>query len=76
VSSAELARASQSSRAPLLPGVPGHLSGFRWYQAEEEEICDLFCYAIAKFSFLYAAPIAALFSAARPVSPARDKEDN
>jgi hypothetical protein len=34
------------------------------YQAEEEEICDLFCYTIAKLSFLYAAPpIAALFSA-------------
>jgi hypothetical protein len=74
VSSAELAGASESSGAPLLPGVPGHLSGFRWYQ--EEEIHDLLCYAIAKLSFLYAAPIAALFSAAWPVSPARDEEDD
>jgi hypothetical protein len=56
VSSTELAGASRSSRAPLLPGVSGHLSGVRWYQAEEEETRDLFCYIIAALSFLYAAP--------------------
>jgi hypothetical protein len=41
---------------PLLPGVPGHLSGFRWYQAEEEEIRDLFCYLIVKLFFPCADP--------------------
>jgi hypothetical protein len=62
VSSAELAGASQSSGAPLLPGVPGHLSGFRWYQAEEEEIRELFCYTIIKLCFIYAAPPSPLSS--------------
>jgi hypothetical protein len=56
VSSTELAGASQSSGAPLLPGVSGHLSGFRWYQVEEEETCDLFCYLIVKLFFPYADP--------------------
>jgi hypothetical protein len=56
VSSAELAGASRSSGAPLLPRVPGHLSGFCWYQAEEEEIRDLFCYTIVKLHFLYTTP--------------------
>jgi hypothetical protein len=63
VFSTELAGASWSSGAPLLPGVPDHLSRFRWYQAEEEELRNLFCYTTVELCFLYVHPIAALFSA-------------
>jgi hypothetical protein len=50
VYSTELVEASWSSGAPLLPGVPDHLSSFRWYQAEEEELYHLLCCIVVESS--------------------------
>jgi hypothetical protein len=54
-------------------------SGRRWRnerrEVDEKSLRNLFCYTITKLSFLYAAPIATLFSVAPSVSSARDEED-